>query len=56
MRILRKIFRPRGKKGGKKKKKIWGEKVCEFYSSINIITAIKCRRIRWTDDVVRMGK
>jgi hypothetical protein len=48
-RVLRRIFGP-------KRRKLHNEELHNLYSSPNIITMIKSRRMRWAGHVTRMGK
>jgi hypothetical protein len=50
-RVLRRIFRPKGKEvtGG-----LHNGELHNLYSSPNIITVIKPRKMRWAGHVVRM--
>ena len=54
--VLRRIFGPnRDGEGGKYKKFDNSEVHHDLYSSPNIISMIKQRRIRWTMHLARMG-
>jgi hypothetical protein len=55
-RVLRRIFGPKREKVGGGWRRIHNEELHNFYASPNIIKVIKSRRMRWTGNVVRMGR
>jgi hypothetical protein len=55
-RVLRRIFRPKRDEVTGDWRKLHNEKLHNFYSSPNIITMIKSRRMRWAGHVARMGR
>jgi hypothetical protein len=56
-RVLRRIFEPkRDEVTGKYRKKLHNKKLNNLYSLLNIIRAIKSRRMRRTGHVARMGE
>jgi hypothetical protein len=54
-RMLRKIFGPKRKEDGSWRK-LHNDELHSLYSSPNIVTVIKSRRMRWAGQVARMGK
>jgi hypothetical protein len=55
-RVLRRIFGPKRDEVTGDWRKLHNEELHSLYSSPNIITMIKSRRIRWAGQVARMGK
>jgi hypothetical protein len=53
--VLRKIFEPKRKKDGSWRK-LHNNELHSLYSSPNIVTVIKSRRMRWARHVARMGE
>jgi hypothetical protein len=57
LRVLRKIFGPKGDKGiGEWRRRRHNEKLHHLLSSPSISWVIKSRRMRWAGQVVRTGK
>jgi hypothetical protein len=54
-RVLRKIFGPKREEDGSWRK-LHNDELHYLYSSPNIITVIKSRRMRWAGHVARMGE
>jgi hypothetical protein len=52
---LRKIFGPKREEDGSWRK-LHNDELHSLYSSLNIVTVIKSRRMRWAGHVARMGK
>ena len=55
-RVLRKIFRPKRDEVTGEWRKLHNEDLNDLFSSTNIFRMIKCRRMRWTGHVARMGE
>jgi hypothetical protein len=55
-RVLRRIFGPKRDEVAGDWRKLHNEELHNFYSSPNIISLIKSRRMRWTWHVARMGE
>jgi hypothetical protein len=55
-RVLRRIFGPNGHEVTGEWRKFHSEELHILYSSSNIITEIKLRRMRWAAHVARMGE
>jgi hypothetical protein len=53
-RELRRIFGPKREEGGSRSK-LHNNELHNLYSSPNIVTVIKSRRMRWAGHVARMG-
>jgi hypothetical protein len=53
--VLRKIFGPKREKDGSWRK-LHNDELHSLYSSPNIVTVIKPRRMRWAGHVARMGE
>jgi hypothetical protein len=53
--VLRKIFGPKKEKDGSWRK-LYNDELHSLYSSPNIVTVIKSRRMRWAEHVACMGK
>jgi hypothetical protein len=53
-RVLRKIFGPKREENGSWRK-LRNDELHSLYSSPNIVTVIKSRRMRWARNVARMG-
>jgi hypothetical protein len=54
-RVLWKIFGPKRKEDGSWRK-LNNDELHSLYSSLNIVRAIKLRRMRWAGHVARMGE
>jgi hypothetical protein len=54
-RVLRKIFGPKREEDGSWRK-LHNDELHSLYSSPNIVTVIKSRRMRWTGHVARTGE
>jgi hypothetical protein len=54
-RVLRKIFGPKREEDGSWRK-LHDNELHNLYSSPNIVTVIKSRRMRWAGHVARMGE
>jgi hypothetical protein len=54
-RVLRKIFGPKREEDGSWRK-LHNDELHRLYSSPNIVTVIKSRRMRWAGHVTRMGE
>jgi hypothetical protein len=54
-RVLRKIFGPKREVDGSWRK-LHNDELHRLYSSLNIVKAIKPRRMRWAGHVARMGE
>jgi hypothetical protein len=54
-RVLRKIFGPKREEDGSRRK-LHNDELHDLYSSPNIVTVIKSRRMRWAGHVARMGR
>jgi hypothetical protein len=54
-RVLRRIFGPKRDKVTGECTKLYKEKLCDLYSSPNIVRLIKSRRMRWAEHVALMG-
>jgi hypothetical protein len=54
-RVLRKIFDPKSEEDGSWRK-LHNDELHSLYSSPNIVTVIKSRRMRWARHVARMGE
>jgi hypothetical protein len=55
-RVLRRIFGPKGDGITGECRKLHSDELHNLYSSPNIISQIKSRRIRWAGQVARMGR
>jgi hypothetical protein len=55
-RVLRRIFGPKRDEVTGEWRKLHSEELHNLYSSPNIITQIKSRRMRWAGHVARMGE
>jgi hypothetical protein len=55
-RVLRRIFGPKRDEVMGEWRKLHNKELHDLYSSPNIIRIIKSRRMRWADDVARMGE
>jgi hypothetical protein len=55
-KVLRAIFETQKKKGRKSWVRMHEEKLLKFHFSLNIITVIKSKMIRSTDDLARVRK
>jgi hypothetical protein len=55
-RVLRRIFRPKRDGVTGKYRKLHNEEFIDLYSSPNIISVIKSKRMRWGGHVARMGR
>jgi len=53
---LRRIFEPKREEVARNRTKLHNEKLHNLYTSPNIISVIKSRRVRWTVHVARMGE
>jgi hypothetical protein len=53
-RVLRRIFGPRRNDGSWRK--LHNDELHNLYSSPNIVTVIKSRRMRWAGHVARIGE
>jgi hypothetical protein len=53
-RVLRGILGPRGDKVTEEWRKLHNEELNDLYSSLNIVRAIKSRKMRWKGHVARM--
>ena len=53
-RVLRKICEPK-RDGVTKWRKLLTEELHDLYCSLNIVRAVKLRRMRWAGHVARMG-
>jgi hypothetical protein len=54
-RVLRKIFGPKREEDGSWRK-LHNDELHDLYSSPNIVSVIKSRRMRWAGHVARMGE
>jgi hypothetical protein len=54
-RLLRRIFGPKSEEDGSWRK-LYNDELHSLYSSPNIVTVIKSRRMRWAGHVARMGE
>jgi hypothetical protein len=54
--VLRRIFRPKRDEVTGGWRKLCNEELHNLYSSPNIISMIKSRRMRWAGHVARMGE
>jgi hypothetical protein len=54
-RVLRRIFGPKREEDGSWRK-LHNDELHNLYSSPNIVTVIKSRRMRWVGHVARMGE
>jgi hypothetical protein len=54
-RVLRRIFGPKTEEDGSWRK-LHNDELHSLYSSPNIVTVIKSRRLRWAGHVARMGE
>jgi hypothetical protein len=54
-RVLRRIFGPEREKDGSWRK-LRSDELHTLYASLNIVRAIKSRRMRWAGHVARMGE
>jgi hypothetical protein len=54
--VLRRIFGPKRDEVTGEWRKLHNEELRDLYSSPSIIRIIKSRRVRWTDNVARIGK
>jgi hypothetical protein len=54
-RVLRRIFGTKRDKVTGEWRRLHNEELNDLYSSLNIIQAIKSRRMRWEGHVARMG-
>jgi hypothetical protein len=52
--VLKKIFGPKREEDGSWRK-LYNEELDRLYSSRNIVSVIKSRRMRWVGHVARMG-
>jgi hypothetical protein len=55
-RVLRRIFGPKRNEVTREWRKLHTEKLHILYSSPNIITQVKSRRLRWVEHVASMGE
>ena len=55
-RVLRKIFGPRRDEVRGEWRKLHNEKLSDLYSTPNIVRVNKSRRMRWAEQVARMGE
>jgi hypothetical protein len=55
-RVVRRIFGPKGDELTGDWRKLHNEGLRKLYSSPNIIRMIKSRRMRWAENVARMGR
>jgi hypothetical protein len=55
-RVLRRIFGPKRDEVKGEWRKLRNKELHDLYSSPSIIRIIKSRRIRWADNVARMGE
>jgi hypothetical protein len=55
-RVLRRIFGPKRDEVTGEWRKLHNEELHNFYSSPDIITQVKSRRMRWAGNVARMGE
>jgi hypothetical protein len=56
LKVLRRIFGPKGNRVTGGWRKLHNEELHNLYSSPSIIRIIKSRRIRWAGHVARMGE
>jgi hypothetical protein len=54
--VLKRIFGPKRDDGTGDWRKLHNEELHNLYSSPNIITMIKLRRMRWAEHVARTGR
>jgi hypothetical protein len=54
-RVLRKIFGPKREEDGSRKK-LHNDELHNLYSSLNIVSVIKSKRMRWAGHVAHMGR
>jgi hypothetical protein len=55
-RVLRRIFGPKRDEVMGEWRKLYNKELRDLYSSPNIITIIKSRRMRWAQHVAHMGE
>jgi hypothetical protein len=55
-RGLRRIFGPKSDEVTGKWRKLHNEELNDLYSSSNTVRMIKSRRMRWAENVARMGR
>jgi hypothetical protein len=55
-RVLRRIFEPKRDEVTGSRRKLYNEELYNLYSLPSIIRMIKLRRMRWEEDVGRMGE
>jgi hypothetical protein len=55
-RVLRRIFGPKRDEATGEWRRLHNEELNNLYSSLDIVRAIKSRRMRWAEHVARMGK
>jgi hypothetical protein len=55
-RVLRRVFGPKRDEVTGEWRKLHNKEIHDIYSSINIISQIKSRRMRWAGHAARMGK
>jgi hypothetical protein len=55
-RVLRRIFGPRRDEVTREWRKLRNEELYDLYSSPNVITILKSRRMRWSGHVARVGE
>jgi len=54
--VLRRVFGPRRDEVTREWRRLHNEELNDLYCSPNIVRVIKCRRMRWTGHVARMGE
>jgi hypothetical protein len=55
-RVLRRIFGPKRDEVTGEWRKLYNQELHDLYSSPDIITQVKSRRMRWAGHVARMGE
>jgi hypothetical protein len=54
--VLRRIFGPKRGEVTREWRKLYSEELNNLYSPPNIVLVIKSRRMRWVENVARMGR
>jgi len=56
LRVLRRLFGPKGDEVTGELRKLHNEQLSDLYSLPNIVRVVKSRRMRWAGHVARMGR